>query len=209
MPLLVNEDRALKSALSGLTVSDAKNPARPVGVWFGQPDVEIRQQSYPYLTIELIDVSEGAERAHRGYVDIPYTPEGMDPTKKYAGDFPIPVNLDYQITSYARQPIHDRQIISALLHGPLPFRFGMLEIPEDNTARRLDLLGFTKRDTTESDKRLFVNVFTIRVSAEILPVELMELSEVATVNISLTNSNIDLTQDSSQIVISAPENPQP
>lgn len=204
MPFLINEDRALKTLLSGLTVSDAKNSDRPVGVWFGQPDVEIRQQSYPYLTIDMIDVSEANERSHRGWIDLPYTPEGGDPDVKYSTEFPIPVNIDYQVTSYARQPIHDRQIVAAILSEKLPLRFGMLEVPEDNTARRIDFLGYVKRDTTEADKRLFVNVFTIRVSAEILPGNLMQLYKADTVNISLTNTNIDLTQDSAQIVIQAP-----
>jgi hypothetical protein len=35
--------------------------------------------------------------------------------------------------------------------------------------RRLDMLGFSKRDTTESDKRLFSNVYNIRISAEMFP----------------------------------------
>lgn len=210
MPLIINEDRALKTLLSGITVSDAKNSERPVGVWFGQPDLEIRQQSYPYLTVEMIDISEALERAHRGYIDLPYTPEGADPSHTYAVDYPIPLNIDYQITSYARQPIHDRQIIAALLVDRLPFRFGWLEIPEDNTARRLDFLGFVKRDqSTENDKRLFVNVFTVRVSAEILPADLMQLYKAGTVNLNLINSYIDLTQNSAQVVIQAPQSPQP
>ncbi len=52
MPFILNEDKALKAALSGITVSDSGNPTRPVGVWFGQPDPEIRFQSYPYITID-------------------------------------------------------------------------------------------------------------------------------------------------------------
>jgi hypothetical protein len=51
----------------------------------------------------------------------------------------------------------------------LPFRFGQLDIPEDGTARRLDMLGFSKRDTTEGGKRLFSNVYNIKISAEIFP----------------------------------------
>jgi len=180
MPFIINEDKALKAVLAGITVSDAKNAARPVGVWFGQPDVEIRQQSYPYLTIDLIDVSEERERNNRGIVTLPYTPEGKDSTKKYKTESPIPVAIDYQVTSYARQPLHDRGIISALLTDILPFRYGTLEIPEDKTLRRLELLGYAKRDTTEQGKRLYVNVFTIRVSAEILSSTLIANSPTIT-----------------------------
>lgn len=203
MPFLLNEDAALKAHLSGITVTDAKNSSRPVGVWFGQPDVEIRQQSYPYLTIDMLDINEAVDRAHRGWVNLQYAPEGTDPDKSYSTEFPIPVNIDYQITSYARQPIHDRQIISAILNDKLPFRFGWLPVTQDNTARRLDFLGFSKRDTTENEKRLFVNVFTVRVSAELLPGDLFENVKVSEATISLENTNPDLTQDSTQIVIPA------
>jgi hypothetical protein len=196
MPYIINEDQALKSLLAGITVSDSGNPTRPVGVWFGQPDVEIRQQSYPYITIELIGISEGFDRAHRGYVDYPYIPEGADEEETYAGWYPIPVNLDYQITTYARQPRHDRQIINALFApGRLPLRFGLLQIPEDGTVRRVDVLGFVKRDTTEQDKRLFSNIYNVQVSSEFLPAQLNQLYEVLTPpNITLNSQFTDFTQ---------------
>jgi hypothetical protein len=168
MPFILNEDKALKEALTGITVSDAGNPARPVGVWFGQPDVEIRHQAYPYITIDLINMNVAQEREFRGYIPLAYNPEGIDADENYMTDAPIPVNLDYQITTYARQPRHDRQIMFELSKPTrLPLRFGGLEIPEDGTIRRLDMLGFTKRDTTEQDKRLFRNVYTVRISSEL------------------------------------------
>lgn len=181
MPYIINEDKALKALLSGITVSDSGNPNRPVGVWFGQPDVEIRAQSYPYITIELVGISEAFDRAHRGYVPFGYTPEGADPEKQYEGWYPIPVNMDYQITTYARQPRHDRQLINALFApGRLPLRFGLLEIPEDGTVRRVDMLGFVKRDTTEQDKRLFSNVYNVQISSEFLQEELDQIYQVLT-----------------------------
>ena len=180
MPIIINEDKALKASLTGMTVSDSGNPARPVGVWFGQPDVEIRQQSFPYVTIDFIGYSEDPSRAHRGEIDMNYFPEGADPgeinddgsgTLQYTTEYPIPVNLDYQITTWARQPRHDRQIMGQLLAGGrIPLRFGQLVIPEDMTVRRLDFLGHTKRDTTDGNgKRLFSNVYNVRISAEVLP----------------------------------------
>ena len=38
------EDKALKTLLQGITVSDLKSAPRPVKVWFGYPDVELRQR---------------------------------------------------------------------------------------------------------------------------------------------------------------------
>lgn len=179
MPFILNEDAALKNLLTGMTVSDGGNAARPVGVWFGQPDAQLRPQVYPYITLDLIGVSEAIERVHSGIVDFTYTPEGYDGETSYQGNYPIAVDLMYQVTTYARQPRHDRQILAQILRpGRLPLRFGMLAIPEDKTARRLDMLGFSKRDFTEADKRMFSNVFTVSVSSEILREDLNQMYQV-------------------------------
>jgi hypothetical protein len=179
MAVIINEDNALKKLLSGITVSDAGNASRPVGVWFGQPDIQIRQQSYPYITIDLIGINEARERVHAGNVKLNYVPEGADPNKEYIVQYPIPVDLMYQVTTFARQPRHDRQIMAQLFEVTrLPLRFGMIAIPEDGTARRLDMLRFSKRDTTEQDKRLFCNVYTIQISSEFFRSELEEMHEV-------------------------------
>jgi hypothetical protein len=196
MPSLLNEDAALKALLTGMTVSDSGNAARPVGVWYGQPDPQIRQQSYPYITIDLIGVSEATERNHVGIVTLPYTPEGYDPETSFETQYPIPVDLMYQVTTFARQPRHDRQIISQLF-GPLrlPLRFGMIAIPEDGTVRRLDMLGFSKRDFTETDKRLFSNVYTVSISAEFLRENLNQIYQVLyPPTIALTSQDTVFTQ---------------
>lgn len=180
MPIILNEDKAVKAMLQGIKVSDSANAQRPVGVWFGQPDMEIRDQVYPYITIDFIGYSEDYERAHRGMITMPYYPEGVDAgtpdqsgkgSKQYKTEIPIPVNLDYQITTYARQPRHDRALMAEMLTGQrIPLRFGEIVVPEDKTVRRMDFLGFTKKDTTDQNgKRLFSNVYNIRISAEVLP----------------------------------------
>ena len=191
MPFIINEDAALKDILTGITVSDGGNAARPVAVYYGQPDKDIRTQSYPYITLDLVGVREDMERAHRGSVDLTYTPENFTPNTDDNGlnqpvNFPIPVDLIYQVSTWARQPRHDRQIIASLFApGRLPLRFGQLTIPEDNTMRRLDMLGFSKRDSTEGGKRLFSNVYNIRISAELFPDQLSAVYTVTDVNTSL------------------------
>ena len=180
MTFLLSEDEALRNLLLGMTVVDQKasNDATPrsVKVYFGQPDQEIRDQSYPYITIDMIDIAEDASRAHRGLTKPSYLPDpATDPsgegvydeaTQSWYMHWPIPVNIDYQITTYARQPRHDRQILGQILTTKIPMRFAVLE-PDDGTVRRLDLLDVSKRDVTEQGKRLFVNAFTVRVSSEI------------------------------------------
>jgi len=191
MPIILNEDKAVKAMLQGITVSDSGNPVRPVGVWFGQPDLEIRAQSYPYITIDFLGYNEDFTRAHRGEIQMPYFPEGASTDSQYMTEFPIPVYLDYQITTWARQPRHDRQIIGEMLAGQrIPLRYGMIVIPEDNTVRRMDFLGFAKKDTTDGDgKRLFSNAYTIRISAEVLPVVLEQYVEVTSTNVSLNSQS--------------------
>jgi hypothetical protein len=198
MPFIINEDEALKTLLQGITVSDGGNANRPVAVYYGQPDKDLRQQSYPYITLDLVGVREDVERAHRGVVNLTYTPEGMTPNLNQDGSinqpvsFPIPVDLIYQVSTWSRQPRHDRQIMAKLFaSGRLPFRFGQLPVPQDGTNRRLDMLGFSKRDTTEGGKRLFSNVYNIRISAELFPDQLSAVYTVTSVNKSLvyqTNS---------------------
>ena len=200
MPFIINEDEALKTLLQGITVSDGGNSARPVAVYYGQPDKDIRQQSYPYITLDLVGVREDTERAHRGVVNLTYAPEGFTPNRNTDGsinqpvEFPIPVDLIYQVSTWSRQPRHDRQIMAKLFApGRLPFRFGQLPIPQDGTNRRLDMLGFSKRDTTEGGKRLFSNVYNIRISSELFVDQLFNVYKVTDVNTSLISQTIPFT----------------
>lgn len=175
MTFLLSEDKALRLKLQGMTVHDQKadggDTPRSVGVWFGQPDQEVRGQNYPYVTIDMVDLQRDTTREMRGYGALPsYVDQsGVPEGQALEGNLPIPVNIDYQITAYSRQPRHDREILAQLLGINLPIRFGYLEI-EDGTIRRLDVLSVSKRDVTESAKRLFVNAITVRVSSE-LPVD--------------------------------------
>jgi hypothetical protein len=188
MTFILSEDEALRDLLKGILVSDDSNPARPVGVWFGQPDPEIRKQSYPYITIDLIDVKEDPSRAMRNYVTLPYLPDGSEAPEDgevLVWDYPIPHNLDYQVTTYARHPRHDRQILHALLRSKLPSRYGSLHIEADNTERSMFLLGMVKRNLTEDDRRLFSNALTVRVFSELTLRDAARLAQVTDVNLSV------------------------
>jgi hypothetical protein len=173
-PLFLEEDNMLKELLKGIVVNDQRADNEQIGrlvqVWFGQPDVELRDQTYPYITIDLIDILEDRARSHRGKVDkttAPYLqPANFPVNKNWQIDYPIPVNLDYQVTTYARHPRHDRAILSELLYSRLKFRFATL-LGNDDTYRRLDVLDVSKRDIVEQAKRLFINAITVRISSEI------------------------------------------
>jgi hypothetical protein len=206
MTFLLDEDEALRNLLKDMVVTDQKSvtedgPQRKVGVWFGQPDQEIRNQSYPYITIDMIDIAEAFDRAHRGRVNAAYYADPETITTGVAWDsdlhakdmdYPIPVNIDYQITTYARQPRHDRQILSQLLYTKIPLRFAVLNVGPDTqfgTARRLDVLDISKRDITEQGKRLFVNAITVRISSEIAPTTFNKLYKVQELNVTGTTGS--------------------
>jgi hypothetical protein len=185
MAFLLGEDKALKERLQGIIVHDQKADGqgvpRQVGVFFGQPDQELRTQNYPYITIDLIDISADHQREMRGKSSAAYlVPDivTIGETDAFETDIPIPVTLDYQITAYSRNPMHDRVLMNQLLHSKLPFRFGYIEVLEKsttvgdtttnlNTLRRLDVMDVSKRDITEAGKRLFMNAVTVRISSEI------------------------------------------
>lgn len=188
MTFLLDEDQALREHLQGMVVHDQKadggSTERPVGVWFGQPDQELREQRYPYITIDLIDVQKDVQREMRGYGEVAdyRNPGDLLENQAYKDHLPIPVSIDYQVTSYSRHPRHDREIISQLTFEKLPFRFGILQL-NDGTVRRMDVLDISKRDVTEQAKRLFVNNVTVRVSSEVAQGQLKTLYKVSQVNL--------------------------
>ena len=174
---LLEEDAALKALLASpaITVADSARSARPVEVWYGQPDLELRNRTYPYISIELIDINEATERVVSGIPKLTYTPAGYAPAASgqvySVGNFPTPYDLDYQITAWSRHPRHDREMLLALLSSRLPLRHGRLYLPDTNRMVRLDMLGGPRvADTSdENGKRLFRKVFTARVATELFP----------------------------------------
>lgn len=188
---LLSEDLGLRKRLEGMTVTDqtaaGASTTRKVGVWFGQPDQEVTAQVYPYITIDMIDIVRDVDREHRGVIPAPDymdKSEGYDPDAAAAFiDYPIPVSIFYQVTTYSRHPRHDRSIMAQLMFTKLPLRGGSIEL-DDGTVRRLDVEDVSKRDVTEQAKRLFINAITVRISSEVAQGTLNELTRVNTVKIS-------------------------
>lgn len=170
---LLDEERALRDLLKGMVVTDFEDRTRPVGVWFSHPDQELREQRYPYSTIDLLQIQEAQERVHRGDYYVWDVPEwwGLNPLANgqvgYLLEMPTPIDLDYQISTWSRNPRHDRQILQQMITGGRSMlRAGMLYVA-DGTRRRLDVLAHNKMDSIEGGKRLFRNNFRIRISSEV------------------------------------------
>lgn len=196
---IFNEDRAMVVKFSNLVVTDINSPTfgRPVEVVWLDSEVELENLAYPSIIICNTGINYDPDRAHSGWSQLPYTPEGfplgvgatnMDvTTSPYWAFTPIPYNIDYQIEVLSRNNEHST-FLTAVLCGPdfISARHGYLAVPEDGTVRRLDLMSGPERQNTHDalDKRIFHSVYTVRVSTELLPVEIETYTKVAKVDIN-------------------------
>jgi hypothetical protein len=191
---IFREDAALKTHLMGLKVSDLNQQDRSVKVWYGFPDVEVRQQDYPYLVIDLYDIQAANDRQMSGifYDDTYRGTRTSDDSTTYKYEAPVLWDLMYQVTSYSRNPRHDRAIMFSMLNEKLPGKYGHLIIPDANdsgniVARHMFLEGFVKRDQIEDGRRLLRNVFSIRVLSEMTPTQANSgIAQVQSVNTTST-----------------------
>lgn len=216
---LFAEDAALKERLAAVAVSDNRNSERVAQVFYGYPDPEI-EKVYPFFTIDLLDVNFAAERQHserQWYYtnDQALTPAQQEiytsidyyPSEKNAADMAteagvdgflamdqfVAVDLLYQVTTYARNPMHDRQLHGLLLRRVFPWRRGFIEVPEDGTIRRCDLLDWRSANFIDQDaghkKRTFRKVYTVRINAEIPQSDLLAVKKVLSVNGTLKEND--------------------
>lgn len=210
--LLLAEDEALKMLFAGMTVPDDRNNARPVEVFFRYPEGET-ERSYPFITLEHIDIIHARNRQH-SESDIYYrTGAGTAPAipatstnrmdywpsvstnfnfktnkNSYAylrANEHVPVDLLYQISTFARAALHDRYLTAKMLTEIFPWRKGFIDIGADGTIRRLDLLDWTTADLLDPEagyrKRIFRKVYTVQMTAEIPSSAIVGNQAVATV----------------------------
>lgn len=178
MPWLINEDRALKKKLEGIQVTDANaRDGREVPVRFILPEAEVGKMTYPLIVIEHAGLYKADDREHRGgALQLSYVPEGKTgvPGDYWVPEYPIPYDLDYHVTTYTRLAEHNR-ILSGLLMqvDRIPSRFGYLEVPEDGTIRRLDLIGgpWPTSNLDGEQKRVFRSQYIVRINSELLPAQ--------------------------------------
>lgn len=199
MSFILTEDAALKAHLTGMTVADEKTSSRPVKVYFGVPDIEIGKQEYPYIVLNLIDVRYATYRKARGgaYVtterqigEISGGAHGV-----YVRSYPEPYDLVYQIASYARHPRHDRLLL-AHLNKKLPGNNGLMALTEQDCTdvyRPIFVDQFIKNDSIEGggaeSRRLFRNIFTVRVPTELDPELVSATQQILTTHLN-TNPQI-------------------
>lgn len=192
--LYTDEDMGLKSLLQGVTVTDLNSSdttPRPVPVWFHNPEREERRITYPNITITFTGERVASEREHRGLVEIGYRylqNVSFDPQSPPIIYYPIPMDFDYTVIASARVNQHISQISGTLALGRLHPRFAQVECP-GGTLRRLQVLGVTRANGMEVDKRLFRQVYQLRIPTEVEdPVTLLN-TRVASVALSFINKD--------------------
>ena len=83
----------------------------------------------------------------------------------------VPVDLLYQVSTFTRSALHDRQLSASMLTKVFPFRTGSIHVQADNTDRRLELLDWSTADLLDPEagyrKRIFRKVYTLQMSAEL------------------------------------------
>lgn len=214
---LLAEDAAVKSRFADLTVSDDRNGSRPVKVFFRYPDSETERE-YPFITIELIDIIHAKNRQHshvnlyqstssasaNWYTTQPnaltYWPSEHYDFRTYASAGPfvstaefLAMDLVYQVSTYTRSALHDRQLVSQIMRNRAQWRWGYIGIPEDGTTRRFDLLDWVTADLLDPEagyrKRIFRKVYTVQINAD-LPVGSIEAVQKALgVNIDIKDED--------------------
>lgn len=213
---LLAEDAAIKLRFSSISVSDDRSPERMADVFFRYPEGE-KEKSYPFITIENIGLVHNTRLQHSevtyyystssnasvnnpSYIN--YFPSEMTASELSTelGSNPylkmdsfVPVTLIYQVSTYARSALHDRQLTAKILRRVAPFRRGFIDIPEDGTVRRFDLISWANSDLLDGEagyrKRIFRKVYTIHMSAEIPASDIAVVKRVESVIGTINNTN--------------------
>ena len=210
---LLAEDEAIKLRFSGLTVSDDRNNSRPVQVFFRYPENETERQ-YPFVTLELIDVVYARNRQHsivdqyaykegddwaennpstvnyypsQGEITVPNDLEYLKTTEY------VPVDLLYQVSTFCRSALHDRQLTAKMLYDVVPLRYNSIYIPADNTHRRLDMLDWTTADLLDPEagyrKRIFRKIYTLQMTAELPTSDFVGVKQVTEIDTTLVQKS--------------------
>lgn len=202
---ILAEEAAMKAKFSGLKVINDWLPGKPehdVKVWFQFPNDEVRTQTRPSITINLVDVAKADHREHAGGPhEIGYIPYGWPtpgPTEAVvADDWPTPYDLYFVVTTWASDPRHDRQLFNRLIGDRhlLPHRLGYLEL-EDGTIRRLELISVDDRTgRDQGGNREFRRAFTLRVESELFTGEVEAIRRAGTLVIDLVSDDGSIREE--------------
>lgn len=218
---ILAEDAAIKNWFSKLTVTDDRDVARPVKIFFRYPDNET-ERNYPFITVELIDIVHAISRQHsevtlygststaasaqitdpNGFSYVPSTSSDLSEFTSSSGivrteEF-IPVDLLYQVSTFTRSALHDRQLVSSIMHNLARFRSTYISVPEDGTIRRLQLLDWITADLLDPEagyrKRIFRKIYTVQLGAEMRQTDIVAAQRALSITTDIINTNNDTTE---------------
>lgn len=218
---ILAEDAAVKYWFSKMTVTDDREVSRPLKIFFRYPDNET-ERTYPFATVELIDIVHAVTRQHSevtlygststaassqyvGPNSFTYFPSTHPDLTEYANLGPlvstesfVPVDLLYQISTYTRSALHDRQLISQIMQSLALFRSTYISVPEDGTLRRLQLLDWITADLLDPEagyrKRIFRKVYTIQLSAEMKQTDVVAARRALSITTDIISTNSDIEE---------------
>lgn len=195
------EELALKSKVSGLQVTYPK--AIDVDVWYGWPNSEIREVTYPFIVIALADIQKSDRREHQGapfqisYPARNYATTIGDPNGlARAEEWPTPYDIYHTITTVCLDPRHDRELKYKILGDKtrIPTRWAYLEV-EDETARRLETVDITSSVERDAYKTEWFTTWTVLTESELFVGTVEDAYRVfSQVNISLRVDDSDLVE---------------
>lgn len=200
---LLAEDEAMKKKLLGIEVPNDKTGTMQVPVRFRHPEGEADEAGgvqYPLITLDLLSITHHRERDHVNNVNISYVPDRLPRVPGGIDDggvteYPLPVQLLYQVQSWTTNARQDRYIISQMLKPDrLPIRHGYLYVEADDTIRLMESVDTRKDDFIDSQKRrIFRTTYSVRVEAEMLKTAIVTAGQVVTVVLDPPNSAPDNT----------------
>ena len=102
----------------------------------------------------------------------------------------VPINLLYQVSTYTRSVLHDRQLTAKIMSYLTPFRRSYLDIPSDGTRRNLFMLDYINADLLDQEagyrKRTYRKVYTYQLSAELPSTVLPEVGTETVSSVLMT-----------------------
>jgi len=208
--LWAEEDVALEQWLSGLVVPDAKGRGIKVRVFWREPQREETRLVYPHIMLDKLGISRRADEEHRGEPVFSFEPNtgNPNPAGQALAFWPIPIMVDYQVTTAAANFQHDVMINDIFATSKLLFHFGQLPTPSGVIRRLVVNGGPTPADTlTAEGGRVFRKVWDVSVSAEIVsPYQYGALVEGAEVTVETLTITVP-DQVSPSFPVSVEENP--
>jgi len=189
-------DEAIKDKVdNAIHVTDKKAGAegRLVRAFYRWPQVEVTDQTFPFITIDLLRFERAAEREQRsGDPDIPYVPTNVEPPADgeflHTEDMPIPYDFIYQITTHARFTQHDREMALRMIQNDIfPPRGAYLVVGD--TVRDMfvegpvDASGLDPQPGGRS-KRHFRKVWTVTAHGELFQKDIELLSQPTSILIA-------------------------